>query len=90
MTHEEFRELHAQCVTAMRGYVVEAEKSCVLLGQYTAEPLSDAERLTLVSQEVAEKEAHSTYLSTKRRLFDVALLGKSPQITPKSFHEKAG
>jgi hypothetical protein len=84
MTHEAFRELYTQCVTAMRDYVVEVKKSCVQLGQCTAEPLSDAERLSLVSQEVAEKEAYNTYLSTKRRLCDAALLGKSPQITPKS------
>jgi len=75
MTHGEFLALHTQCVTAMRNYVGEAEKSCVLLGQCTAEPLSDAERLSLVSQEVAEKEAHSAYLGTKRLLYDAALLG---------------
>jgi hypothetical protein len=75
MTHEEFLDLHAQCVTAMRDYVGEVKKSCVLLGQCTAEPLSDAERLSLVSQEVAEKETHNIYLGTKRLLYDAALLG---------------
>ena len=75
MTHNEFLELHANCVTALRVYFVEAEKSCVLLRQCTEETLSVTERLGLLSQEIVEKQAHGTHLGNKHLLHDAALLG---------------
>ena len=75
MTYKEFLELHAKCVTAMRVYFAVAEKSVVLLAQCTVEPLSPTKRLSLISQEVAEKEAHGTYLDSKRLLHEAALQG---------------
>lgn len=77
MTYNEFLELHANCVAAMRAYFVEAEKSSVMLGQCTAEALSFTERLGLHSQEIVEKDAHANYLGTKRLLHSAALLGYS-------------
>lgn len=46
-----------------------------MLAKCTAGPLSFTERLLLISQEIIESDAYSTYLGTKRRLHGVALLG---------------
>jgi hypothetical protein len=75
MTQEEFLDLHAKCVTAMRFYFAVAQKSCALLGRCTEEPLSSLSRLNLIAQEVAEKEAHGTYLDSKRLLHEAAIQG---------------
>jgi len=75
VTYDQFLELHANCVAAMRAYFVEAEKSSVMLSQCTPEPLSFTERLGLLSQEIVENDAHANYLGTKRLLHSAALLG---------------
>jgi hypothetical protein len=75
MNYNEYLELHANCVAAMRAYFVEAEKSSLMLSKCTAEPLSFTERLSLLSQEIAENDAHTNYLGTKRLLHGAALLG---------------
>ena len=77
VSHEkaEFDELHADCVVAMRGYFVEAEKTTALLAKCTAEPLSFAERLGLLSQEITENDAHARYVGAKSLLHGAARLG---------------
>jgi hypothetical protein len=75
MTRLEFLDLHAKCVAAMRFYFAVAEKTCALLESCTVEPLAALSRLNLVAQEVAEKEAHGTYLQRKRLLHEAALHG---------------
>ena len=75
MNHTDFLELHTNCVAAMRTYFVEAETTTEMLAKCTAEPLSFAERLGLLSQEIIENDAHVIYLDTKRLLHGAALLG---------------
>ena len=75
MNETEFAKLHASCVTAFRGYIVEAEKTSILLATCTAEPLPFAKRLSVMLQENAEYRTYSLYVDTKRLLHDAARLG---------------
>jgi hypothetical protein len=75
MNYTEYLELHISCVTAMRAYFAQAERTAGMLAKCNAEPLSFQERLGLISQEIIENEAHTAYLGTKRLLHGVALLG---------------
>jgi hypothetical protein len=71
----EFAKLHASCVTAFNVYIVEAEKTSVLLANCTAGPLPFTERLRVALQENAEHSTYSLYLHTKRLLHNAARLG---------------
>jgi hypothetical protein len=75
VNHTEFMDLHADCVTSMRSYFVEVEKSSTMLAECTAEPLPLKKRLTLASQGIIEHEAHLTYLGAKSLLLNAARLG---------------
>jgi hypothetical protein len=75
MNKAEFLRLHAECLTAMRAYFVEADVTTRMLAKCIAEPLPFADRVSLLSQEVIENNAHETYLTTKRLLHDAARLG---------------
>ena len=75
MDNSEFNEMHVNCVTAMRVYFVEAEKTTDLLAKCTAEPLSFEDRFDLLSQEITENEAHTRYTTAKRLLHNAARLG---------------
>jgi len=71
----EFAKLHASCITAFQGYVVEAEKTTLLLANCTAGPLPFIKRLKVALQENAEHATYSLYLDTKRLLHEAARLG---------------
>ncbi|MCU1244017.1 MAG: hypothetical protein JWO71_4743 [Candidatus Acidoferrum typicum] len=75
MNETEFAKLHASCVTAFESYIVEAEKTSVLLANCTAGPLPFAKRLRVMLQENAEFATYSLYLDSKRLLHDAARLG---------------
>lgn len=75
MNQTEFIDLHSSCDTAMRAYFVEAEKTAAMLSKCTPEPLSFAERLILISQEILEHDKHLLYVSIKHQLHDAARLG---------------
>ena len=75
MNYTKFVELQTACVAATRAHVVEAEKSCVMMGKCTAEPLSFREHLSLLSQGIVENDAPMAYLGAKRLLHGAALLG---------------
>ena len=75
MNHTEFMDLHADCVTLMRSYFVEAEKLSTMLGECTETPLPLKKRLKLTSQGIAEHDAHMTYLGCKSLLLNTARLG---------------
>jgi hypothetical protein len=75
MTNEEFRQLHTDCVAAMRAYFVEAEKTTDLLAKCTVNPLSFKDRLDLLSQEIIEDGAHASYKGAKGLLHGAARLG---------------
>ena len=75
MNREEFIEIHDSCVAALAAYFVEAEKSTRMLGECTVKPLTFKKRFKLMSQGLAEKEAHLTYLGAKSVLYKAARLG---------------
>jgi len=75
MNHAEFTEMHANCVTAMRTYFVQVEKTSTMLAECTAEPLTFRKRFRLMSQGVVENDAHLAYLSTRSILLSAARLG---------------
>jgi hypothetical protein len=68
-------EMHANCVTAMRTYFVEVEKTSTMLARCTAEPLTFRERLRLMSQGTVENDAHLAYLAARSLLLNAAKLG---------------
>ena len=75
MNRTEFIEMHENCVTALGTYFVEAEKMTAMLAECTAEPMTFTERFKLMSQGIAENDAHLTYLGTKSLLYTAARLG---------------
>ena len=75
MNNAAFISLHANCINAMRASFVEAERTCAMLAQCTAEPLPLTDRLTLLSQEIIENESHMKYVAAKSLLHEAALLG---------------
>jgi len=75
MNRSEFMEMHANCVTAMRTYFVQVEKTAAMLAECTAEPLTFRERFRLMSQGIVENDAHLTYLGAKSLLLTAARLG---------------
>jgi len=75
MTDLEFFELHEKCVSAMKSYFDAAEKTSGMLAKCTPEPMPLPMRFELLAQEIAEGQAHEYYLSSKRGLHEMALLG---------------
>ena len=78
MNHVKFLEVHAECVTAMRTYFVQVEKTSTMLAECTAEPLSFGARFRLMSQGIAENDAHLAYMGTRRLLLSAQLGYASP------------
>ena len=68
-------EVLADCATATRDYLREAEKTSTMLAQCGHHPLTLEERLALFSQEILERDAFRIYLESKRFLHSVALRG---------------
>jgi len=71
----EFRDLHKRCITVMRGYFAEAEKTSLLLANCSSEPLPFLKRFEILRQEVVENDAHRLYLDAKGLLHRTALVG---------------
>jgi hypothetical protein len=75
MSREEFLEMQANCVTAMRTYFAQVERTSAMLAGCTAEPLSFRERFRLMSQGIVENDAHLAYLNTRSLLLKAAQFG---------------
>jgi hypothetical protein len=75
MNRDEFLEMQAHCVTAMRRYFVQVEKTSAMLAACTAEPLTFRERFRLMSQGIVENDAHMAYLGARSLLVRTARLG---------------
>lgn len=75
MNQAEFNELHVSCVNALRIYIAAAEITCGKLAKCTPDPMPLADRVTIISQEITENDAHSAYLDCKRLLHDAVRLG---------------
>jgi len=56
------------CVTALRSYLVRAEKISEMLAESTTEPLNFKHRLNLMSQWIAENDADLIYLGCRGSL----------------------
>ena len=75
MNQAEFNDLHSSSANALRIYVAAAEITCGMLAKCTLDPLPFADRLTIMSQEITENDAHSAYGNCKRLLHDAVRLG---------------
>ena len=75
MNREEFLEMHANCVTAMRTYFAQVEKTSEMLAGCAAGPLTFSERFRLMSQGIVETDAHLAYLGTRSLLLGAIQLG---------------
>ena len=75
MTRQDFLDMHGSCVRALQTYFVEAEKTTLMLANFTGVPLSFTARFELMSQEIVEKEAHTSYLRAKGTLYEATRLG---------------
>lgn len=75
MNRTEFVASLAECATATETYIREAEKTSIMLGKCSQQPLTFEERLALLSQEILERDAFRIYLDAKRFLHRAALLG---------------
>jgi hypothetical protein len=75
LNRSKFLGIHEICVTAMRSYVVEAEKTISMLVDCAPEPLSFNRRFKLMCQQIAENDAHLTYLGDRGLLLRAARLG---------------
>jgi hypothetical protein len=71
MSREEFLEMHADCVTAMRSYFVQVEKTSAMLAECTAEPLTFKERFTLTSQGIVENDARLCGFRRRKSLIPI-------------------
>ena len=83
MSKKEFSALHSECKAVMDSYLAEMLKTWILMGNCKSEPLSFSARFALLSQEILEKDAHLTYLESKRILHRAALAGYAA--TPKGW-----
>ena len=75
MNREEFLEIHANCINAMRIYFIQIEKTADMLARCTGGPLTFRQRFRLMSQGIVENDAHSAYVGTRSPLNKAALLG---------------
>jgi hypothetical protein len=75
MDYAEFTGIHGICVTAMRSYIAQVEKTIAMLAESRPEPLSFKQRFTLMSQQIAENDAHLTYLGARSILLKAAKMG---------------
>jgi hypothetical protein len=66
---EHLRQLHAECVGALREYIHQAEKTCELLRSIPEFPLSMEHRLAVLEQRLAENAAHDRYQLAREKLF---------------------
>ena len=75
MSRPEFLEIHACCVAAKQEYFAEVEKTMQMLAECDAEPLTFSVRFRLMTQGIAENDAHVVYLGAKGSLYKAARLG---------------
>jgi hypothetical protein len=81
MNRTDFMTTLAECVTATESYLREADKTSIMLGKCSQQPLGFEERLALLGQEILERDAFRVYLAAKRFLHRAALLGYDGLVT---------
>lgn len=75
MNREEFLEIHANCINAMRIYFIQIEKTADMLARCTGGPLTFRQRFRLMSQGIVENDAHLAYLGARSVLLRATQLG---------------
>jgi hypothetical protein len=79
VTLEQFSELHTECTRALNNYYSEAQRTCNLLLECEAGPMSFGQRSALIEQRAREIQAHVKYQDLRYSLFDLARVGYAPE-----------
>jgi DNA-binding CsgD family transcriptional regulator len=66
---EEIRKLREMCLTALRGYIEQATRTCSLLESMEQFPLSSDQWLAALEERTSENFAHDLYHSSREHLF---------------------
>jgi hypothetical protein len=76
MVDQGLEEIHAECVRALRRYMVEANKTCKLLTAIKRFPIDLKTKKKILDQRLIENEAQDLYQRTRRELFTAANWGR--------------
>jgi hypothetical protein len=79
MKCSEFEEMHENCITALRAYFNQAQKTLEMMSTCTSGPLSLAQRCEILRQGLAENEAYTVYIGTRNLLLSAARTGYGSQ-----------
>jgi hypothetical protein len=75
MDEQSFLALKRECEKMLKAYVVQAKKTCALLGRSKGKSMSRKELENLMRHRFHENELHHQYMQIRERLFEVAHLG---------------
>jgi hypothetical protein len=75
MDEQSFLALKRECREKLKAYVVEAKKTCALLGVSKRKSITRDDLKKLMLQRSYENESHRQYVQVRERLFEVAQLG---------------
>jgi hypothetical protein len=78
MNAKEFTSLHTRWLKVRQGYLMETEKTSVMLAGCSPKPLPFVKRFSILRQEVIENKAHESYMAAKGLLHRAALLDTKP------------
>ena len=70
--NEELQEMNATCVRSLRRYIEEAKKTCEILSEARAFPVSLKIREKILRQRQSENDAYNDYLVGRQELFESA------------------
>jgi hypothetical protein len=71
-TNDQLVELQIFCVRALKRYMDEARKSCLILSNVRAFPVSLEMRREILHQRQTENAAHESYQVARKKLFEAA------------------
>ena len=76
MLQQPLDEIHAECVSALRRYMAEANKTCKLLTAIKEFPINLKQKREILDQRLVENEAQEWYQKSRRKLFRAANWGR--------------
>ena len=65
----ELKELHAECVRALKEYMAQANKTCALMDSIVF-PLTHEKRLAILEHRLQENAAQERYQIARRHFFE--------------------
>jgi hypothetical protein len=71
-TNDELTELQTFCVRALKRYMDEARKTCLILSDINEFPVSLEARRDILQQRQSENAAHEDYQAARKHLFRAA------------------